>query len=207
MSSGVGGLCVARSSVTIERIFIETLLYEDVERRTRKSTCFDETLQFGGSSEKHGTLAGIVRELCRSSKLGSPFDHAPEPDEQIATDAWKEVVTLESPLGSHLFKSLESRRGTVAMPTATARLSGIGDYNAQHGTNVVIQQCKYLNNIVEQDHRAVKRITRPIQAFKDFRCARIILSGVELMHMIRKGQMRDDGRVMSSAQQFYLLAK
>ena len=51
---------------------------------------------------------------------------------------------------------------------------------------VVIRQCRYLNNIVEQDHRAVKRITRPIQGFKDFRCAGIILGGVELMHMIRK---------------------
>ena len=75
------------------------------------------------------------------------------------------------------------------------------------GTKVVIRQCKYLNNIVEQDHRAVKRITRPIQGFKDFRCARIILSGVELMHMIRKGQMRDDGRGLSAAQQFYMLAE
>jgi putative transposase len=56
------------------------------------------------------------------------------------------------------------------------------------------------------DHRAVKRITRPIQGFKDFRCALIILGGVELMHMIRKGQMRDDGRGLSAAQQFYMLA-
>ncbi len=39
---------------------------------------------------------------------------------------------------------------------------------------VVSRQCKYLNNIVEQDQRATKRITRPIQGFKDFRCARII---------------------------------
>jgi putative transposase len=66
----------------------------------------------------------------------------------------------------------------------------------------VIRQCKYLNNIVEQDHRAVKRITRPIQGFEDFCCARITLSGVEVMHMIRKGQMRDNGRGLSVAQQF-----
>jgi putative transposase len=56
-------------------------------------------------------------------------------------------------------------------------------------------------------HRAVKRIKRPIQGFKDFRCARITLGGVELMHMIRKGQMRDDGRGLSAAQQFYMLAE
>jgi transposase-like protein len=95
----------------------------------------------------------------------------------------------------------------VNIDKSGANKAGIGDYNAQHGTNVVIRQCKYLNNIVVQDHRAVKRITRPVQGFKDFRCARIILSGVELMHMIRKGQMRDDGRGLSAAQHFYLLAE
>ena len=95
----------------------------------------------------------------------------------------------------------------VNIDKSGANNAGIKDYNRQNRTTVVIRQCKYLNNIVEQDHRAVKRITRPIQGFKDFRCARIILGGVELMHMIRKGQMRDDGRGLSAAQQFYMLAE
>jgi transposase-like protein len=94
----------------------------------------------------------------------------------------------------------------VNIDKSGANNAGINDYNRKHGTKVVIRQCEYLNNIVEQDHRAVKRITRPIQGFKDFRCARIILGGVELMHMIRKGQMRDDGRGLSAARQFYMLA-
>ena len=94
----------------------------------------------------------------------------------------------------------------VNIDKSGANNAGIKDYNRKHGTKVVIRQCKYLNNIVEQDHRAVKRITRPIQGFKDFRCARIILSGIEIMHMIRKAQMRDDGRALSPAQQFYALA-
>ena len=50
---------------------------------------------------------------------------------------------------------------------------------------------KYLNNLVEQDHRAVKRITRPMLAFKTFRCARILIAGIEVMHMVRKGQLGD----------------
>ncbi|SAL85777.1 integrase catalytic region [Caballeronia terrestris] len=41
--------------------------------------------------------------------------------------------------------------------------------------------------------------------FKDFRCARIILSGVEIMHMIRKGQMKGDDTHRNVAQQFYSL--
>jgi hypothetical protein len=65
---------------------------------------------------------------------------------------------------------------------------------------------KYLNNIVEQDHRAIKRITKPMLGFKDFRCARIILSGIEVMHMIRKGQMQvKKDTHPSAAGQFYSL--
>lgn len=56
---------------------------------------------------------------------------------------------------------------------------------------------------MEQDHHAIKRIIKPTMGFKDFRCARIILSGVELMHMIRKGQMQDDDVVKSASKKFY----
>jgi hypothetical protein len=43
--------------------------------------------------------------------------------------------------------------------------------------------------------------------FKDFHCARVILGGIEIMHMIAKGQMKDeDGSKRSFAQQFYALA-
>lgn len=45
------------------------------------------------------------------------------------------------------------------------------------------------NNIVEQDHRAVKRVVRPMMGFKSFRSAAATLAGVEFMHMIRKGQV------------------
>ncbi|SCU76708.1 Integrase catalytic region (fragment) [Cupriavidus necator] len=54
---------------------------------------------------------------------------------------------------------------------------------------------------------AIKRITRPMLGFKGFRCARILLGGIELMHMIAKGQMqRPGGAAASAAQQFYSLA-
>ena len=73
--------------------------------------------------------------------------------------------------------------------------------------DILMRQCKYLNNIVEQNHRAIKRITRPMLGFKSFRCARIIIAGIETMHMIRKGQMDcPAGKTMSAANQFYSLA-
>jgi putative transposase len=63
------------------------------------------------------------------------------------------------------------------------------------------------NNIVEQDHRAIKRIIRPMLGFKSMHCARILLAGIETMHMIRKGQLGGPKRkVASAAKQFYSLA-
>jgi len=78
--------------------------------------------------------------------------------------------------------------------------------NAERETPIKIRQNKYVNNVVEQDHRAIKRRTRPMLGFKNFHCARILLSGIELMHMIAKGQMQDRDIGYTHAEQFYSLA-
>ena len=79
--------------------------------------------------------------------------------------------------------------------------------NDDRETPIKIRQSKYLNNLVEQDHRTIKRRTRPMLGFKTFRCARILLAGIELMHMIAKGQMTcARGTYPSAAVQFYELA-
>jgi len=49
---------------------------------------------------------------------------------------------------------------------------------------------QYLNNIIEQDHRAVKRRVNAKQGFREFQAARRTIQGYEAMHMIRKGQAR-----------------
>jgi IS6 family transposase len=54
-----------------------------------------------------------------------------------------------------------------------------------------LRQVKYLNNFVEQDHRTVKRLTRPGLGFGGFWTARRTLSGYEAMAMIRKGHVRN----------------
>ncbi|RAU35205.1 IS6 family transposase [Enterobacter sp. ECC-175] len=72
---------------------------------------------------------------------------------------------------------------------------------------IIIRQSKYLNNLVEQDHRNIKRRIRPMLGFKSFRRAQTILAGIELVHMIRKGQYQHpQGAGLSLAEQFYLLA-
>ncbi|NPT61963.1 IS6 family transposase [Paraburkholderia sp. 5N] len=94
---------------------------------------------------------------------------------------------------------------SVTMDRSGANLAAIQSINAERETTIEVRQVKYLNNIVEQDHRAIKHIIKPMMGFKDFRCARIILSGIEVMHMIRKGQMKDDGIARTVAALFYSL--
>ncbi len=95
---------------------------------------------------------------------------------------------------------------TITVDKSGANLAALEALNAERSTPIKARQNKYLNNVVEQDHRAIKRIIKPMMGFKDFRCARIILSGIEIAHMIRKGQMRDDGTASTAAGQFYSLA-
>lgn len=64
------------------------------------------------------------------------------------------------------------------------------DINADQETPIAIRQVKYHNNIVEQDHRAMKRRTRPMLGFKEFRFASIPLRDIEMMHIIAKRQMQ-----------------
>ena len=49
---------------------------------------------------------------------------------------------------------------------------------------------QYLNNILEQDHRAIKKRIRVKQHFRQFGCARRTIQGYEVIHKIRKGQVR-----------------
>ncbi|WP_292388162.1 IS6 family transposase [Methanosarcina sp. UBA5] len=57
--------------------------------------------------------------------------------------------------------------------------------------NVEIRQVKYLNNIIEQDHRSIKRIIAPMLGFQDFCSASKILKGIEAMNIVKKGQIKN----------------
>src|SRR3954469_21823536 len=69
---------------------------------------------------------------------------------------------------------------TITIDGSDANEAAIKRYNEEHGTHIAIRQVKYLNNIVEQDHRGVKRVTRPILGFKSFTAAQDTLVGIEL---------------------------
>lgn len=62
------------------------------------------------------------------------------------------------------------------------------------------------NNIIEADHGALKRVIRPMLGFKSMVPARVILSGIEMIHMMRKGQANYVySQQLSLAEQFHLL--
>jgi transposase-like protein len=64
-----------------------------------------------------------------------------------------------------------------------------------------------VNNVVEQDHRAVKRVTRPMLGFKSVEAAQCTLAGIELMSMLRKGQWASGiEQDLTATAQFYTLA-
>jgi len=80
-------------------------------------------------------------------------------------------------------------------------------YNKTHKTGIAIRQCQYLHNIVEQDHRAMKRLTRPMLGFQSAWAARCTIAGMEVMHAIRKGRLMTSGHPSQTpAEQFYALA-
>jgi len=69
---------------------------------------------------------------------------------------------------------------------------------------IEICQVKYLNNIIEQDHRFIKKITNPMMGFKAFHSAQATIDGIETAHMIRKGQLSNENK--PAYKQFMALA-
>jgi putative transposase len=108
----------------------------------------------------------------------------------------------------HFEKSmtLNGEPETLTIDKSGANMAALEAINAECETPIKIRQAKYLNNVIEQDHRAIKRRTRPMLGFKSFRCARILPGGIEVTHMIAKGQMKRNGARQTFAEQFYSLA-
>ncbi len=91
----------------------------------------------------------------------------------------------------------ESGANTSALTSINNSLSDLD--------KIEIRQIKYLNNIVEQDHRFIKKITKPMMGFKAFHSAEATLIGIELHHMLRKGQCTNMANI-PVFKQFYALA-
>jgi putative transposase len=96
----------------------------------------------------------------------------------------------------------------VTIDGSEANAAAVRGYNEAHGTTIAVRQVKYLSNIIEQDYRMVKRMTRPMLGFKSVKAAQCTLAGVERMHMLKKGQLavEEGAKDLTPAEQFYALA-
>ena len=97
----------------------------------------------------------------------------------------------------------------VVIDKSGANLAGLQSVNVilkftGTGRLVTIRQVKYLNNILEQDQRFIKRITGPMMGFNAFHSAASTIAGIEVAHMIRKDQFGANG--VTAFQQFAALA-
>ena len=91
----------------------------------------------------------------------------------------------------------------ITIDDSEANASAIKSYNKDHDTSIELRQIKYLNNIVEQDHQGIKRVTRPMLELKSFDAAQSTLTGIELC----KGQLdSEEMKGLTVAEQFYKLA-
>lgn len=94
-----------------------------------------------------------------------------------------------------------------AVDKSGANTAAIRSVNDDACLDIELRQSKYLNSTIEQDHRAVKRLTDPMLGFKSFWSAQKLIAGIEAMAMVKKGQLHcPNGQPMSAAQQFYSLA-
>ena len=99
---------------------------------------------------------------------------------------------------SFLLKAIENN-GTpelINKDKSGSNTSAIKVYNKRSFTNIEIRQCKYLNNIVEQDHRFIKWRIQQGLGFKDFESAGRTLAGIEIVHMIKKNQLNNQEQSM-----------
>jgi len=69
---------------------------------------------------------------------------------------------------------------------------------------IEIYQVKYLNNVIEQDHRFIKKITNPMMGLKAFHSARATIEGIETASVIRKKQLSENN--IPAFKQFMALA-
>lgn len=106
-------------------------------------------------------------------------------------------ATRDSQAAKHFFAKALGASHTVtprvitvdknaAYPKAVKELKAVGDL----ATSRELRQSKYLNNLVEQDHRFIKRLVKPGMGFFSFETAWRTLQGYEAVNMLRKGQIR-----------------
>jgi transposase-like protein len=186
------GVCVDHATIHRWALKILPVLAKCLRRRKRAVGCswrVDETYVLVGGQWKY-----LYRAV---DKLGQTVDFllTARRDLAAACRFFEQAIDLHDvPV-------------KITIDKSGANTAAVRSLIADSGVPIELRQSKYLNNLVEQDHRAIKRRTRPMMGFKSFWSARRIIAGIETMHMINKGQMLcPKGQPISAADQFYSLA-
>jgi putative transposase len=170
---------------TIHRWVVEysPQLEETFRKRHKRST--------GGSlrmDETYIKVKGQWMYLYRAvDKAGNTVDFmlSEKRDEPAARAFFLKVIDSSGiPQTVTMDKSGANKAGMDTINLHLALLFMLGGLFLQ----IKVRQIKYLNNIVEQDHRFIKKITKPMKGFKAFHSAKATLAGIELHHMLRKKQ-------------------
>jgi putative transposase len=95
----------------------------------------------------------------------------------------------------------------VVIDKSGSNTSALTDFNKNlpKEQKIRILQNKYLNNLIEQDHRFIKKRTKPMLGFKSFRSAKITIAGIENIRMIQKGQIVGSDNQVSTFENFKML--
>ena len=97
--------------------------------------------------------------------------------------------------------------GSVTIDKSGSNNCALNDFNKNlpDEQKIEIRQNKYLNNIIEQDHRFIKKRTKPMLGFKSFHSAKITIAGIENIRIIQKGQIAGSNDNASTFENFKML--
>lgn len=175
---------------------LESIFRKKYKRQPNGSWRMDETyLKIKGKD------AYLYRAV---DKFGETIDFmvSEKRDKRAAKRFFKKAIGQHGlPEKITMDKSGANKSGADFINTLLALAFMLGGFFYQ----IVIRQIKYLNNIVEQDHRFIKKITKMMMGFKAFHSAEATIAGIELHHMLKKGQnsLASNDAVF---EQFYALA-
>ncbi len=115
--------------------------------------------------DKYGNTIDFLLRLYRDSNAAKAFFR-----KAFKNNGWPEKVNIDK---------------------SGSNISALKHFNKNKLKNekIEVRKIKYLNNIVEQDHRFIKKRTKPMLGFKNFQSAKITLAGIECIRMIQKGQI------------------
>jgi transposase, IS6 family len=177
---------MAERNVQVDHVTIWRWIQDYAPELGRR--CRHELRNTNGSwrvDETYLRVAGKWTYLYRAvDSTGDTIDFLLSPKRDVAAAKHFFQKALRSP--NHPRPRVVNVDGNPAYPRAIDELKGSQDL----GRRCRCRPVRCLNNIVEQDHRAIKRRIRAMQGFRSFHSARRTIQGTETVNMIRKGQIR-----------------